>query len=92
MDERLLNAEQLFNDGSIKEALDVLNEILKGNIHNVDALLLRVKVYYRQQSWGNALNDLNSILEIDTDNLVARNYKTMVLDILTYWNKDNFNP
>jgi hypothetical protein len=92
MDERYIVAETLFNDGNTHESLDVLSEILKSDCKNVDSLLLRAKVFYRLQKWGDAINDLNLILEIDPENQMAKNYKSMVMNIITFWNKDNFNP
>jgi hypothetical protein len=92
MNERYLRAEILFNEGNTLESLTVLNEILKSESRNTDSLLLRAKVFYRLQKWGDALNDLNLILEIDPDQKMAINYKTMVTNIISFWNKDNFNP
>ena len=92
MDERYIVAETLFTDGSIQESLSILNEILKSDERNIISLLLRAKIFYRQQKWGDALNDLNLILEIDPENLMAKSYKSMVMNIVSYWNKDNFNP
>jgi tetratricopeptide (TPR) repeat protein len=92
MDERYLQAEILFNDGDSQESLAILNEILKSDSRNVDSLLLRAKVFYRLQKWGDALNDLNLILEVEPENQMSKSYKSMVMNIISYWNKDNYNP
>jgi len=55
-------------------------------------MLLRAQVYYKMQQWGNALNDLNHLLMLEPENTAAQNYKTMVLNIISFWNKDNYNP
>jgi tetratricopeptide (TPR) repeat protein len=92
MDDRYLKAETLLNDGNLNETLDILNGILKSDNLNIDCLLLRGNIYYRQQKWGEALNDFNLILEIEPNHNLAKNYKSMIMDIISYWNKDNFNP
>jgi len=92
MDDRYLVAENLFSDGNFLETLDVLNEVLKNDERNIDFLLMRSKVSYRMQKWGEALNDLNLILEIDSDNQMAKSLKIMVMNIISFWNKDNYNP
>ena len=92
MEEKYLTAETLFNDGNTLEALDILNEILNNEGRNIDSLLLRASIFYKMQKWGEALNDLNLIMETDPENQMAISYKSMVMNILSYWNKDNFNP
>jgi len=92
MDDRYLEAESLFNAGSTNESLFILDEILSQESLNVDCLMLRAKVYYRLQKWGDALNDLNKIQEIEPDHRMAQNYKSMVMNIISFWNKDNYNP
>ena len=92
MDERYLKAETLFNAGNLDETLACLAEILKNESRNIDFLLLRAKVFYRLQKWGDALNDLNLILEIDPDHQQSKNYKVMIMNIISFWNKDNYNP
>ena len=92
MDERYLIAETLFMNYSLYESLNILNEILNRDIRNIECLLLRGKIYYKLQKWGNALNDFNLILDMETDHQIAKNYKSMILDIISFWNKDNYNP
>jgi tetratricopeptide (TPR) repeat protein len=92
MDERYIRAEAFFNDGNTLESLSLLNEMVKIDPLNSDSLLLRAKVFYRLQKWGDALNDLNLILEIDPGHKLAINYKSMVMNIISFWNKDSFNP
>jgi len=92
MDEQIQKAERLFNEGNTDESLSVLNDLFIISERNIDGLLLRAKVFYRMQRWGDSLNDLNHILEIDKEHILAKNYKTMVMNIISYWNKDNFNP
>lgn len=92
LEEKYVKAETIFNNGNTLEALDILNEILNDEGRNINCLLLRANVFYKMQKWGEVLNDLNLILEIDPENQMAKSYKSMVINILSYWNKDNFNP
>jgi regulator of sirC expression with transglutaminase-like and TPR domain len=92
MDEDISKAEKLFVEGKLNETLEILSAIQKTNPADEASLLLRAKVYYRLQKWGEALNDLNLILAAEPENIAAKNYKTMVLDIISFWNKDSFNP
>ena len=88
LNQAILYYEQNRND----EALVLLNKYIILNNNNLEALILRARLYQRCQAWGNALNDLNHVLEIEPENTMARNLKTMVMNIICYWNKDNFNP
>lgn len=92
MDEKLLEANILFQKGEVDEALNLLNTILESENQNVDCLMLRATIFYKMQQWGNALNDLNLILEKEPNHQAATNYKTMIMNILTFWNKESFNP
>jgi tetratricopeptide (TPR) repeat protein len=92
MNEEYKKAESLFTGGNAEEAIAVLNEMLLNGNLDAECFMLRAKVYYQQQQWGNALNDLNRVLENDADHQMAKSYKSMVMSIILFWNKDNFNP
>ena len=88
----LKKAEILFEEGKINEALEAIRNLWTDDVQNADLYLLRAKCNIKVQNWGNALNDLNVLLELDPENKIAGNYKAMVMDIIRFWNKDNFNP
>lgn len=92
MSEEILTAENEFIQGNLELCNQLVNKILANDQMNIQALLLRAKLSYNWQKWGDALNDLNRIIEIDANHQLAKNYKQMVINILTYWNKDNYNP
>jgi hypothetical protein len=50
------------------------------------------KIYYKNQEWGEALNLLNKVLDIEPDNVLALNYKKMITDILKFRHTDLYNP
>lgn len=91
MGDYLKLAAEAFEKGDVEETLKYVESVLVDGT-NLDALLLRAKVNYQKQYWGNSLNDLNKVLDIQPQNEVALNYKRMILNILSYWNKDNYNP
>jgi tetratricopeptide (TPR) repeat protein len=92
MEIMLNKAAQAFNDNKIDESLELISIILHSQPEHVDALILRARIFQKQQIWGNALNDLNRILELEPDNKIANSLKIMIIDIIRFWNKDSFNP
>ena len=92
MNIKVAEAGKKFEEGNLEACERLVNEIITEQQNNVEALMLRARINYGKQLWGEALNDLNRIIEIDANYELARNYKQIVLNILTYWNKDNYNP
>ncbi|MFA9390642.1 MAG: hypothetical protein ACERKD_12590 [Prolixibacteraceae bacterium] len=92
MGNSISRAEQEFTDGNFDACFELVNSIISKENFNVDALMLRAKLNYNWQKWGDALNDLNRIIDLDSNHQLAVNYKLMIVNILTYWNKDNYNP
>jgi len=90
--EDLLKAKTALDQDRLEEAKIILDEIIAGSPQNIDALMLRYQFYHKKQAWGDAINDLNRVLELDPGYTIAKNYKSMVIQIIRYWNKDNYNP
>ncbi|MDA3880747.1 MAG: glycerate kinase [Prolixibacteraceae bacterium] len=89
---KLDKAVKYFDDGKIDETLTLIDDVLLDDATNQEALMLKTKLLYKLQKWGDALNCVNRILDINPDNYVAKNYKQMITDIVKYWNKDLYNP
>ena len=87
-----IEVNKLEEGGKLGEVETLLSNYLSNNPLDTEAMLLRAQVYYKMQQWGNALNDLNHLLMLEPENTAAQNYKTMVLNIISFWNKDNYNP
>ncbi|HUM88888.1 MAG TPA: hypothetical protein PKV50_05110 [Prolixibacteraceae bacterium] len=87
-----IEVNKLEEGGKLGEVETLLSNYLSNNPLDIEAMLLRAQVYYKMQQWGNALNDLNHLLMLEPENTAAQNYKTMVLNIISFWNKDNYNP
>ena len=87
-----IQVNKLEEGGKLGEVETLISNYLSNNPLDTEAMLLRAQVYYKMQQWGNALNDLNHLLMLEPENVAAQNYKTMVLNIISFWNKDNYNP
>ncbi len=91
MEDLLVKAKIALDQNSLDEAKLLLDEFITGSPLNIDAFLLRSQLFHKLQAWGDAINDLNRVLELEPDHKVAKNYKSMVMQIIRYWNKDNYN-
>lgn len=92
MKNRLIEAEEYFEKGELANGLLAIEHLLETEQNDCNVLMLKAKIFYKQQKWGDALNALNKILELDPEHEPAKNYKQMVMDIISFWNKDSFNP
>jgi regulator of sirC expression with transglutaminase-like and TPR domain len=91
--EKLLNsAKKAYIENNLDESMMQVNAVLELHPQYVEALLLRAMIYQKQQIWGSAINDLNMVLELEPENKVANSLKTIIVDIIRFWNKDSFNP
>lgn len=92
MENQISLANQLFEEGKIKESFSIALSLLDENNNDIDVLLLLARIYYKNQEWGEALNMLNKVLDSEPDNVLAINYKRMVTDILKFRHTDLYNP
>lgn len=88
----ITEAKRLFEQNELNEAIEMLNEIISVNPFEIQALLLRARIYYKIQQWGNAINDYCSVLEIEPENQEAKSGVEMAENILGYFTPDMFNP
>lgn len=92
MDKRIEKARIEFEIGEADKSLLIVDDILSDNDMQIDALIIKAQIYYKLQKWGDALNILNRVLDIDKNNKTALSLKQMTMSIVTFWNKDNYNP
>lgn len=94
MNNKLTQAIKAFENNNLNESFHLVEAIIDHDPEKIDteAFMLKAKILYRQQKWGDTLNILNKILNIDPTNKQACNYKTIIQNILTFWHKDNYNP
>lgn len=88
----LEEAKAHFEKHELPEALNLVNEYLSGDKDNVDAMLLKARIQYKLQRWGDAMNEYHAVLDIDPDNKEAKSGLEMAKSILGYFTPDMFNP
>ncbi len=84
--------KQLVEQNELSKSLEILNEQIRMNSSDVETLLLRGRIHYKMQKWGDAMNDYSSVLELDQDHSEAKSGLEMARNILGYFTPDMFNP
>jgi len=88
----IAEAKQLFEQNELTQALEILNQCISEKSIDIQALLLRARIYYKMQNWGDAMNDFAAVLDSDPDNPEAKTGLQMAKNILGYFTPDMFNP
>ena len=92
MSDLLVEAKLLFDQNELSRSLETLSSIIQIDKNNGSALLLRARIHYKMQNWGDAVNDYCSVLEIEPENKQAKTGIDMAKSILGYFTPDMFNP
>lgn len=82
----------LVKDGRRPEAIRLLEERLKEKEEDEDLWLYAGELIYAEGRMADALNKFNAVLRLNPANQKARNYVTMINNILGYFCKDLLNP
>jgi len=88
----ITRAKELFDNDELEQALVVLYQIIGADHLDVQALLLRGRIFYKMQKWGDAMNDYNAVIELDAENSEAKLGLEMAKNILGYFTPEMFNP
>jgi len=88
----ITEAKKLFDLNESNKALEVLNELISRDNQDTKLQLLRGRIYYKMQRWGDAMNDYSNVLELDPENQDAKTGLEMAKSILGYFTPDMFNP
>lgn len=83
---------QMAEEGKRTEAIRLLEQRVSERKEDGEALLLLGELIYAEGRMPEALNKFNAVLRLEPDNQKARNYVTMINNILGYYCKDMFNP
>ncbi|MDL2251589.1 hypothetical protein LJC12_01930 [Odoribacter sp. OttesenSCG-928-J03] len=83
--------EKLIASGKEEEAIAELETYLADK-PDEELLLMLGELYYRRARNTDALNKFNAVLRINPDNHKAKNYITMINNVLDYFCKDLLNP
>lgn len=92
MNNLLTEAKTLFENNELAGSLETVIRYIEQDKENMEALLLRARIRYKMQRWGDAMNDYYAVLEIDPGNQEARTGVEMAKSILGYFTPDMFNP
>ena len=91
--EKLLSiAKKHFEMNELASSMESVSNYILIDNQNVEALLLRARIRYKMQQWGDAMNDYYTVLEIDVNNEEAKSGLEMAKSILGYFTPDMFNP
>lgn len=85
-------ASRLFDQNELGMAKEMLDQLILENPTDIQSHLLRGRIFYKMQKWGEAMNDYNSVLEIEPKNAEANSGIEMARNILGYFTPDMFNP
>jgi len=88
----ITEVKQLVEQNEPEKALVILNDLISKDAFDLQALLLRGRIHYKMQNWGDAMNDYSSALELEPDHPEARSGLEMARSILGYFTPDMFNP
>lgn len=91
MNDLLSEARLMMEKNDLAGSLEKVNQLILHEA-NQDGFLLRGRIHYRMQKWGDAMNDYSSVLELDPDNQEAKSGLEMAKNILGYFTPDMFNP
>ncbi|MEE1099709.1 MAG: nicotinate (nicotinamide) nucleotide adenylyltransferase [Alistipes sp.] len=69
-----------------------LTQLIESEGESAEALLERGVCYYRSGEWGRALNDFRRVLELEPENVEAKEFTSMTQEILSYRYTDIYNP
>jgi tetratricopeptide (TPR) repeat protein len=89
----LAKANIYFGKNELTAALESVNQLIQSKNEDLSkGLLLRARIHFRMQNWGDAINDFSSVLELDPGNQEAKSGIEMAKNILGYFTPDMFNP
>ena len=92
MEDLLEQAKVLYEKNALADSLDRVNQYMNASKGDINAFLLRARIHYRMQRWGDAINDYYSVLELDPRHKEATSGLEMTKNILGYFTPDMFNP
>jgi len=88
--EKLNKVKQLILEEKAIEAGRIFQDI----VEEETAFYYFVKGMLAQkfQNWGEAINAYSKVLELEPENIEARNNLHIIQNILNFWNPEMFNP
>jgi len=81
---------ELIRTEKANEAQKVFNEIVPAE--TAEYYAVKGKLEQKFQNWGKAINAYSKVLELEPENIEARNHLQLIQNILNFWNPEMFNP
>jgi len=88
--EKLTLVLELIRTEKANEAQKVFNEIVPSEM--AEYYTVKGKLEHKFQNWGKAINAYSKVLELEPENIEARNHLQLIQNILNFWNPEMFNP
>lgn len=88
----LAKASECLKNNELDKAMVLYEGVIHADTKNVDALLGCGKVWQKKGDFKNALNCYYKVLEVESDNKIARTSIEMLNGIFNFYNKDMYNP
>ncbi len=88
--EKLTRVLELIRTEKANEAQKVFNEIIPAE--TAEYYTVKGKLEQKFQNWGKAINAYSKVLELEPENIEARNHLQLIQNILNFWNPEMFNP
>ncbi len=88
--EKLNQVLELIRVEKSNEARNIYNEIVPEE--TIEYLMVSGNLEQKFQNWGKAMNAYSKILQMDPENVDAKNRIKMIQSILNFWNPEMFNP
>ena len=86
----LEEVQNLLQQGKNAEAKRMFESIPESG--DVEYWMLKGTIEQRFQQWGKAYNAFVKVQQIDPEHVEAKTQIAMIDSILSFWNKDQFNP
>jgi len=88
--DRLNRVEELISEEKALEARKIFDDIEPEE--TVLYYSVKGKLEQKFQNFGDAINAFSKVIEMDPDNINARNNLHIIQNILNFWNPEMFNP
>jgi len=88
--EKLTRVVELIRTEKSIEAQKVFDEIVPEE--TAEYFMVKGKLEQKFQNWGKAINAYSKVLELEPENIEARNHLQLIRNILNFWNPEMFNP
>ena len=87
---KLEKVKQLISEEKAIEARRIFQDIAQEE--TVDYFYVKGMLAQKFQNWGEAINAYSKVIEIDPENIEAKNNLHIIQNILNFWNPEMFNP